>query len=105
VITVNVATQHTISDETINDLLIDCAAGSEMWAYITLDEEGDDMLFRSKEEPDLGVFRVNEQTIINGIMSLDSKSQLLRRICTDSWDAVDADMIVQRALFGEVVYG
>ena len=102
-ITVNVAINHTITEQTINDIVIDGLLGGG-WATVEVDDQGDS-IYRSKEEPHLGAMRVNEATVINGLMRLDSRSDLLRRICTDSWDAVDADMVIQYGLFGEVVYG
>ena len=102
-ITLQVLTNYTITEQTIQDMLIDGLLGGG-WATVEVDDNGDS-LYRSKEDPDLGVMRVSEATIINGLSRLDAKSRLLRAICADDWDAVDADMVIQYGLFGEVVYG
>jgi len=103
VITVQILVNHTINEQTINDILIDGLLGGG-WATVDVDDNGD-CLYRSKEDPEIGVMRVNEATVINGLSRLDPKGRLLRAICFDDWDAVDADMVIQYGLFGEVIYG
>ena len=51
----------------------------------------------------------NESLILEALQQMDDPeykyTKALGRILNESWDADDADIVVQTACFGEVVYG
>ena len=120
-----------ISDELIEDIL--CSAfegGITYWAKNISCEDNKDMkkvggykseyLTKTKKE-DAGMFihvmegygqgkvRITKESIINALQQMDDPeykcTKALNRLLNGGWDADDADIVVQTACFGEVVYG
>ena len=118
-----------ISDELIEDIL--CSAfegGSTTWAENVSCEDNEDMkkvggyksdyLTRTKKKDavlfmhdmfDEIKYPITKKKIIDALQKMaDPKNgctKALARILNETYDAYDADMVVQMACFGEVVYG
>ena len=117
-----------ISDELIEDIL--CSAfegGITYWADNISCEDRIDMkevggwkheyLTRTKKKVaaihihavDGDVRRLTKKSIIDALQKMDTPeynyTKALNRILNEQYDADDADIVVQTACFGEVVYG
>ena len=117
-----------ISDELIEDIL--CSAfegGITYWANNISCHDNEDMkkvggwkheyLTKTKlknakliiHTDDGGEVAMSKKSIIDALQKMDTPeykyTKALNRILNDGWDADDADIVVQTACFGEVVYG
>ena len=117
-----------ISDELIEDIL--CSAfegGIVYWANNISCEDKEDMqkvggykheyLTNTKKKDAImyihtmegGKYKITKKSIIDALQKMDNPenkcTKALGRILNESWDADDADIVVQTACFGEVVYG
>ena len=56
-----------------------------------------------------GKVKITKNLIIEALQQMDDPeykcTKALNRLLNDGWDAYDADIVVQTACFGEVVYG
>jgi len=118
-----------ISDELIEDIL--CSAfegGITYWAENVSCKDYDDMkkiggwkheyLTKTKKkdavmyihESETGEkYPITKKSIIDALQKMDTPeynyTKALNRLLNGDWDADDADIVVQTACFGEVVYG
>ena len=117
-----------ISDELIEFIL--CGAfegGSTYWAESVSCKDKEDMkkvggyksdyLTRTKKKDAVmfihtmegNKYPITKKSIIDALQKMDNPenkcTKALGRILNESWDADDADIVVQTACFGEVVYG
>ena len=117
-----------ISDELIEDIL--CTAfegGITYWANNVSCEDREDMkkvggykheyLTKTKKKiaalyvhaEDGNVRRLTKKSIIDALQKMDTPeykyTKALNRLLNGDWDSDDADIVVQTACFGEVVYG
>ena len=122
--------KHTeqISDELIEFILCGCfEGGSTYWAenvscedkedmkkvggykseYLTKTKKKDAVMFIHTIEGDKQP--ITKKSIIDALQKMDTPeykyTKALKRILDGQWDADDADIVVQTACFGEVVYG
>jgi hypothetical protein len=94
-------------DEVLRERLKDDGvAGCPMYSLGEYWKRGGSMMLQSDIEDSRAPFlEVNYDIIINAL-SLDCVSNsVAMRLLTGEYDADDADIIVQAALFGEIVYG
>ena len=117
-----------ISDELIEHIL--CSAfegGITYWANNVSCEDNKDMkevggwkheyLTKTKKRDAVmyihtmqgGKVKITKSLIIEALQQMDDPeynyTKALNRLLNDGWDADDADIVVQTACFGEVVYG
>ena len=117
-----------ISDELIEHIL--CSAfegGITYWANNVSCEDNKDMkevggwkheyLTKTKKRDAVmyihtmqgGKVKITKSLIIEALQQMDDPEynyiKVLNRLLNDGWDAYDADIVVQTACFGEVVYG
>ena len=117
-----------ISDELIEDIL--CSAfegGITYWAdnvschdnkdmkkvggwkheYLTNTKKKDAVMYI--HDIDGGRAEITKKSIIDALQKMDTPeykyTKALSRLLNGGWDALDADIVVQTACFGEVVYG
>ena len=115
--TINV--RHEISDDLIESLL--CSAfegGITYWANNVSCEDKEDMkkiggwkheyLTKTKKK-DAGRVEITKKSIIDALQKMDYKengcTKALQRILNEQYDSDDADLLVQMACFGKVIYG
>ena len=116
-----------ISDELIEHLL--CSAfegGSTYWAeniscqdiedmkkvggykseYLTKTKKNNAVMYIHAEDHK---YPITKKNIIDALQKMDTPeykyTKVLNRILNESWDASDADVVLQTACFGKVVYG
>tara|TARA_R100000808_G_scaffold23239_1_gene51355 strand:+ start:53 stop:442 length:390 start_codon:yes stop_codon:yes gene_type:complete len=124
--TINV--RHEISDDLIESLL--CSAfegGITYWANNVSCEDKEDMkkiggwkheyLTKTKKKDavmyihdiDGGRVEITKKSIIDALQKMDYKengcTKALQRILNEQYDSDDADLLVQMACFGKVIYG
>ena len=117
-----------ISDELIEDIL--CSAfegGITYWAINVSCEDREDMLkvkgwkheyLTKTNKKDAVIFihtidgekmPITKKSIIEALQKMDTPeykyTKALKRILYGDWDSDDADIVVQTACFGEVIYG
>lgn len=109
--TYDIVTTQTVTQEQIDDVLVTAfEGGSNYWIdEVTIDEEPtekykymSDVLTRGGT---LKVYITDEEEI--KVLRLEKLLEALSDVNFnfDDYDAGDADTVVQKALFGEVVYG
>ena len=118
-----------ISDEMIEDIL--CSAfegGITYWAnnvscednkdmkkvggwkheYLTKTKKKDAVMYIHDTESE-EKYPITKKSIIDALQKMDTPeykyTKALKRLLFGGWDAWDADIVVQTACFGEVVYG
>tara|TARA_R100000781_G_scaffold109670_1_gene74731 strand:+ start:1738 stop:2127 length:390 start_codon:yes stop_codon:yes gene_type:complete len=120
--------RHEISDDLIESLLC-CAfeGGITYWANNVICEDKEDMkkvggwkheyLTKTKKKDavmfihdiDGGRARITKKQIIDALQEMDFKengcTKALQRILSGNYDSDDADLMVQMACFGKVIYG
>ena len=120
--------RHEISDDLIESLLC-CAfeGGITYWANNVSCEDKEDMkkvggwkheyLTKTKKKDavmyihdiDGGRSRITKQQIIDALQKMDYKengcTKALKNILSGNYDSDDADLLVQMACFGKVIYG
>tara|TARA_R100001594_G_C3893597_1_gene229051 strand:- start:60 stop:449 length:390 start_codon:yes stop_codon:yes gene_type:complete len=120
--------RHEISDDLIESLLC-CAfeGGITYWANNVSCSDKEDMkkvggwkheyLTKTKKKDAVMYIhdtggeknKITKKSIIDALQKMDYKengcTKALKRILSGSYDADDADLVVQMACFGEVVYG
>ena len=75
--------------------------------YLTKTKKKDAVMYLHTIEG--GKVKITKSLIIEALQQMDDPkykyTKALGRILNESWDADDADIVVQTACFGEVVYG
>ena len=119
-----------ISDELIEDILctafeggitywadnISCEDNKDMkkvsgWKheYLTKTKKKDAVMYIHTSDGRDEKFPITKKSIIDALQKMDSPeykyTKALNRILNEQYDADDADIVVQTACFGEVVYG
>ena len=118
-----------ISDELIEDILctafeggitywadnISCEDNKDMkkvggWkdTYLTKTKKKDAVMYIHESETG-EKYPITKKSIIDALQKMDTPeykyTKALNRLLNGDWDADDADIVVQTACFGEVVYG
>ena len=75
--------------------------------YLTKTRKRDAVMYIHTMEG--GKVKITKSLIIEALQQMDDPEynyiKVLNRLLNDGWDADDADIVVQTACFGEVVYG
>ena len=75
--------------------------------YLTKTRKRDAVMYIHTMEG--GKVKITKSLIIEALQQMDDPEynyiKVLNRLLNDGWDAYDADIVVQTACFGEVVYG
>tara|TARA_Y100001938_G_scaffold146346_1_gene225025 strand:+ start:976 stop:1365 length:390 start_codon:yes stop_codon:yes gene_type:complete len=75
--------------------------------YLTKTKKKDAVMYIHTMEGEKA--KITKKSIIDALQKMDNPeykyTKALSRILNESWDADDADIVVQTACFGEVVYG
>jgi len=75
--------------------------------YLTKTKKKDAVMYIHTTEGEKA--KITKKSIIDALQKMDNPeykyTKALSRILSESWDADDADIVVQTACFGEVVYG
>ena len=75
--------------------------------YLTKTKKKDAVMYIHTMEGEKA--KITKKSIIDALQKMDNPenkcTKALGRILNESWDADDADIVVQTACFGEVVYG
>lgn len=104
-----------VSDQTLDDIIVTALEGGiGYWCQASVYEHEDGKPHRAVvhqlNKDESGYRRrgmvIDRAAIIDGLKKLAPKySTQLSRLVNDDYDSDDADVVVQVALFGEVIYG
>lgn len=108
-----------VSDERIKDVLIGAfEGGSNYWYWITdqshkghpadviMDHEDGWVKIKDDEEGCMGEFTLTKQALYDGLQKMANQYAFhFNDVMEENDDAVTADVLLQMALFGELVYG
>ena len=76
--------------------------------YLTKTKKKDAVIYIHESETG-EKYPITKKSIIDALQKMDTPeykyTKALNRLLNDGWDADDADIVVQTACFGEVVYG
>ena len=76
--------------------------------YLTKTKKKDAVIYVHESETG-EKYPITKKSIIDALQKMDrpeyNYTKALNRLLNDGWDADDADIVVQTACFGEVVYG
>ena len=76
--------------------------------YLTKTKKKDAVIYVHESETG-EKYPITKKSIIDALQKMDTPeynyTKALNRLLNDGWDADDADIVVQTACFGEVVYG
>ena len=76
--------------------------------YLTKTKKKDAVMYIHESETG-EKYPITKKSIIDALQKMDTPeynyTKALNRLLNDGWDADDADIVVQTACFGEVVYG
>ena len=76
--------------------------------YLTKTKKKDAVIYIHESETG-EKYPITKKSIIDALQKMDTPeynyTKALNRLLNDGWDAYDADIVVQTACFGEVVYG